>query len=358
MPDQDQGEKTEDPTDQRRREARQKGNVAKSIDLNAAAVMLAATGGLFFLGPGIAHGCALLLRNYLEGPALLQLDRFTVFKEMGTILGELAAYVLPFMGLMFCTALLANLSQIGFLFTTEPLSLKWSRLNPVAGFQRIFSVSAFAKFGTSVGKIIAMGALSIWFLYLKVPALQGLGGAETDIILSTLGTIILELALQLALAMLVIAMLDFSFQRWKHEQDLKMTKQEVRDEMKNMDGDPHIRQRRKEAHRKLAMAREMNAVRDADVVITNPTHISVALKYDPVKHPAPIVVAKGMGEIALRIRELAREHQVPIIERKPLARQLYADVKVGQPIPVELYDVFVEIMAYVYRLSGRQLPSQ
>ncbi len=357
MAESDQGDKSEDPTDQRRREARNKGNVAKSTDLNAAAAMLAATGGLLFLGPELARGCASLIQSYLSGPAWLELDRFMVAQDLARVFRESAKFLLPFLFLMFCTALLANLSQIGFLFTTEPLNLKWSRLNPISGFQRIFSVAALAKFGTSVGKIVAMASLAIWFLCLKVPALQGLGNAETDVILGTLGTVILELAFQLALAMLVIALLDFSFQKWKHEQDLKMTKQEVRDEMKNMDGDPHIRQRRKEAHRKLAMAREMNAVRDADVVITNPTHISVALKYDPEKHPAPVVVAKGMGEIALRIREIAREHKVPIIERKPLARALYKDVKVGQAIPLEMYDVFVEIMAYVYKLAGRKLPT-
>ena len=135
-----------------------------------------------------------------------------------------------------------------------------------------------------------------------------------------------------------------------------MTKQEIRDEMKNMEGDPLIRQRRRDAHRKLAQARELNQVRDADVVITNPTHIAVALKYDPDKTPAPKVVAKGKGEIAMRIREIAAKHGVPIIERRPLAQALYSNVKVGQIIPVEMYEVFVEIMAYVYRLSGRTPP--
>lgn len=351
------GEKSEDATEQRRREAREKGNVAKSIDTNAAAIMLAATGGLFFLGPDMVQGLARLMQIYLAGPPLLEIDRFGVQRDLADIFFEVAGYVAPFLLLMFCTALLANLSQIGFLFTTEPLTPKLNRINPLSGFQRIFSVAAFAKFGTNLGKIIAMGAIAVCSIAYKIPELQGLGGAETDIILATLGNIILELAFQLALAMLVIALMDFTFQRWKYSQDLKMTKQEVRDEMKNMDGDPHIRQRRREAHRKLAQAKEMNAVKGADVIITNPTHISVALKYDPEKHPAPIVVAKGMGEIALRIREIAKEHKVPIIERKPLARALYKDVKVGQPIPLELYDVFVEIMAYVYRLSGRKLPS-
>ncbi|WP_237226817.1 flagellar biosynthesis protein FlhB [Rubinisphaera sp. JC750] len=356
MADDDQGEKSEDPTDQRRREARNQGNVAKSVDVNAAAIMLAATGGLMFLGPDIAKGFAGLLRRYLEGPPVLELDRFMVMREFWNIFQDVAGFALPFMLLMLLTAVVANLAQIGVLFTTEPLGFKWQRINPVSGFQRIFSVAAFAKFGTSVGKIVAMAGVACWFLYLKLPALQGMGQSEPSVILGTIGSVILELAFQLALAMLIIALLDYSFQKWKHEQDLKMSKQEIRDEMKNMDGDPHIRQRRKEAHRKLAEAKELNAVRDADVVLTNPTHLSVALKYDSTKHPAPVVVAKGAGEIAMRIREIARENNVPIIERKPLARALYRDVKVGHPIPAEMYEVFVEIMAYVYRLTGKSLP--
>ncbi|WP_339613004.1 flagellar biosynthesis protein FlhB [uncultured Rubinisphaera sp.] len=357
MADSDQGDKTEDPTDKRRSEARQKGNVAKSVDVNAATIMLVATGGLLFFGPGIAQGFAVMLQTYLSGPALLELDAAGVTQDMRQLFYHVSDFILPFLTLMFCAALLANLAQIGFLFTSEPLSLKWNRLNPISGFQKIFSVASLAKLGTSVAKIIVMASVASWFIYTNLPKLQILGNAETNVVMEMIGSTILELSFQLALAMLVIAILDYSFQKWKYEQDLKMTKQEIRDEMKNMDGDPQMRQRRKEAHRKLASAREMGAVKEADVVITNPTHISIAIKYDPEKNEAPYIVAKGMGEIAMKIREIAREHNIPIIERKPLARALYKDVKVGHPIPVDLYEVFVEIMAYVYQVSGKKLPS-
>ncbi|MCG6154522.1 flagellar biosynthesis protein FlhB [Rubinisphaera margarita] len=356
MADPDQGDKTEDPTDKRRSETRQKGNVAKSVDVNAAATMLVATGGLLFLGPDIGKGFAELMQMYLSGPVLLELDGAGVAKDLREIFFHACGYALPFIGLMFLCSLLTNLAQIGFLFTTEPLNLKWNRLNPISGFQRIFSIASLVRLGTSVGKIIVMAGVASWFISMNLPKLLLLLNAEPDVILSMMGSTILELSFQLALAMLVIAILDFSFQKWKYEQDLKMSKQEIRDEMKNMDGDPHIRQKRKEAHRKLAAARELGAVQHADVVVTNPTHISVAIRYDPKVRPAPYVVAKGMGEVALKIREIAREHDVPIIERKPLARALYKDVKVGHPIPTELYEVFVEIMAYVYRLTGRELP--
>src|SRR5262249_50432907 len=160
---------------------------------------------------------------------------------------------------------------------------------------------------------------------------------------------IVTLAFQLSSALVFLALLDFLFQRWRFEQDLRMTKQEIRDEMKEMEGDPLIRQRRREAHRKGAQARERQQGRTADRIVTNPTETAVALKYDPEKMPAPVIVAKGMGAIAARIRQIAAENRIPIIERKELARSLYRNVKVGHPIPVEMYQVFVEIMAYVYR---------
>jgi len=164
---------------------------------------------------------------------------------------------------------------------------------------------------------------------------------------------VVKLAFQLSSALVFLALLDFLYQRWKLEQDLRMSKQEVRDELKEMEGDPVMRQRRREAHRKVAQARELRQVRTADVVITNPTEIAVALKYDPEKMAAPIVVAKGMGEIAASIRRIAAENRIPIIERKEVARSLYRTIKVGQPVPIEMYQVFVEIMAYVYHVTGR-----
>ena len=358
MAENDSGEKTEDATEHRRSEARQDGNVAKSTDVNAAVIMLTAAAGLMFLAPAMGQGLAQMMVSYLSGPAMVQMDLAGSVREFHNIIDHVVGFLVPFLGLMFCAAIIANIMQIGFLFTTKPLNLKWDRLSPLAGAKRIFSVSSIAKLGTSIGKVIVMVTISSFFIYVNLPMLLGLGTAEPNVILGVLGAKILELSFQLALAMLMIAILDFSFQKWKHEKDLKMTKQEIRDEMKNMDGDPQMRQRRKEAHRKLATAKEMNSVKDADVVVTNPTHISVALKYDPDKNPAPIVVAKGAGEIALRIRQLAREHNVPIIERKPLARAIYRDVKVGRPIPADMYEVFVEIMAYVYRLTGKTLPER
>ena len=190
----------------------------------------------------------------------------------------------------------------------------------------------------------------------ELPTFVAMTDLTPSLVAMQIGQSIVSIGFQMAAALVVLALLDFGFQKWKFEQDLKMSKEELRQEMKDMDGDPHIRHRRREAHRKLTLANDLRKVADADVVVTNPTHIAVALKYDAETMSAPRVVAKGMGEIAARIRTIAAEHGIPIIERKPLARALYKNVKVGQMIPLEMYGVFVEIMAYVYRLTGRAAP--
>jgi flagellar biosynthetic protein FlhB len=258
--------------------------------------------------------------------------------------------------------------------TAESLQPKLARINPLEGVKRIFSLRALVKLAVSLGKLLVLTSIVVLFLVSVLPELLQTVEAEwmpaelpangerfretrfAALLLVSIRDLLGSLAFQLAAALVLLALLDYGFQKWKHEQDLRMTRQEIRDEMKNMEGDPLIRQRRRDAHRKLAQARELSQVRTADVVITNPTHISVALKYNPDEMPAPKVVAKGMGEIALRIREIAAEHGVTIIERKSLARTLYANVKTGHFIPVEIYEVFVEIMAYVYRLTGRNPP--
>lgn len=352
----DDQEKSEDPTDKRRSEAREKGNVAKSTDLNAAAMMIAATSGLLFLGPAMGNAMMDLMRGYIGGPALLQMDANGAAQDLRDIFNLMAAGVLPFVMLMFASALAINVAQIGFLFTMEPLQLKWNRVNPIEGAKRIASITSLVKLGVSVGKIIIFASIVVWFIYSHLAEFTGLIDTDTVTMLGYASWLTIQLAFILSLALLVLAILDFSFQKWKHEQDLKMSKQEIRDEMKNMEGDPMIRHRRREAHRKLAEASEMNAVSEADVVINNPTHYSVALKYDPKVNPAPVVVAKGVDAIALRIREIAKANKVPMIERPPLARALYADVKVGHPISEDMYEPFIEIMAYVYRISGRELP--
>jgi flagellar biosynthetic protein FlhB len=370
----DVGDRTEEPTDRKRSEAREKGNVARSTDLNAAGLMLAAAAAIYFFGLSMTRSMAEFMHSNLSRPFLTSIDPPTAIQLSTNVADFLGATVLPLMLMMAGSALALNLLQVGFMLNTESLQPKMSRINPLEGVKRIVSIRALVKLGVSLGKLIVLISIAVWFISSAVPELlhtldvewmptdattAGNSFRETRfaaLFLVSLRDLLGSLAFQLAAALVILALIDFAFQKWKHEQDLKMTKQEIRDEMKNMEGDPLIRQRRGDAHRKIAQARELNEVRDADVVITNPTHIAVALIYDPDKTPAPKVVAKGKGEIAMRIRQIAAEHSVTIIERKPLARALYANVKVGHIIPVEMYEVFVEIMAYVYRLTGRVAP--
>jgi len=345
-------DRTEDPTERRRAEAREKGNIAKSADLTAAALMLAAAAAVLTLAPDL--GTQLAERTVASlSSVTLRVDQGWALRLGQEITAQLATAVLPVLLLAGLVSLGANLVQTGFLFAPDAVQPKFSRISPLAGAKRILSVRAVAKLGVSLGKLAILTAITLAVLWWSLPELLLLTRTEAGGIASLIHEATARLAFALAAALLVLALLDYGFQRWKHEQELRMTTQQVRDEMKNMEGDPHIRHRRREAHRKLAQSRELQAVKKADVVVTNPTHYAVALKYDPDTMTAPTVVAKGADELALQIRKIAAEHDVPILERPALARTLFATVKVGRSIPADLYEAFVEIMAYVYKITGR-----
>jgi len=356
VPADDYQERTEQPTPRRREEARQRGNVARSVDLTAAGHMVAVAAALSLLGGGLFTSLGQLVQQYLEQPRWLQLDRHTLLREFWHLGQWSASAVLPLLLFLLAAAFFVNVVQVGFLFAPEAVRPKLVRLNPIEGAKRLLSLSSLVRLAVNLLKLVVLCAVAGLFVTQWLPRLVGLVDTDPYAVASSIGRAVVSLAFFLSLALLALGVLDLGYQKWKYERDLRMTKEELREELKNMEGDPLIRQRRREAHRKLAQARELQAVRDADVVITNPTHIAVALKYDPETMPAPTVVAKGMGPIAERIRQIAAEHGVPIIERKELARVLYRTLRVGQPIPVELYEVFVEIMAYVYRITGRTPP--
>ncbi len=349
----DLGDKTEEPTERRRKETREKGNVARSQDLNAAGVLLAAAAAMRFLGPGVVETLQTLLKTYLTPRDWSDLSGPMVSEIFWDIAGSLAAGTLPFMIAMAAAALALNLVQVGFFATTEPLVPKFSRLNPLEGIKRIFSIAGLMKLAVSIGKIAIVTTIAVWFTSVELGHLLATVNYDTAVFFADLGSSMVTLAFQLAAALVILALLDYGFQLWKFNKDIMMTKQEVRDEMKNMEGDPLIRQRRRDAHRKLATAQQMRQVQDADVVVTNPTELAVAIKYDAETMNAPVVVAKGAGHLAARIRQIAAEHGVPIVEKKPLAQVLYKNVKPGMPIPAELYETVAEILAYVYRLSGK-----
>jgi flagellar biosynthetic protein FlhB len=356
MPDQD-GDKTQDATPHRRQEAREQGEVARSQDLAAAVVLVTAL--------AILYGMCNVLIEFLGGFTTRQLgtpwlrtDASTAVAQLRGVLTDLARPMIPYLGLVFLTAVAANVLQFGLLFLPEKLMPDLNRLNPLPAFARLFSMQNLVRTGFGVLKLIIVATIAWHDLSGRVDeivASAGYGIAELGVfLLSTL----FWTTLKIASALLVLALLDFGFQWWKHEQDLKMTTQEIREEMKNLQGDPQVISRRRAVQRELVKNRLKQTVPKADVVVTNPTELAVALQYDPESMAAPVVLAKGAGVLAARIRQLALENGIPIIEKKPLAQALYKDVDVGRPIPGALYSAVAEIMAYVYQLKGKVMPER
>jgi len=346
----DMGEKTEMPTSRRLEEARGKGQIPKSTDFSAAIDMVGAVVLLVVLGGEVLKlGRTLLLRALEDPHAMMDVGQIPAqateaFVQAGTAIA-------PLLGLMFCVAGVAQVAQVGLVFTTEPLMPKIERLNMMKGLGRLFARRNIVRSGLGVLKlsvvlVVAWSYLSGNAQRLAVLPTMTIGSAFLQI-----GRLALELAAVLLAIMFTIGLIDWWYQRWQHTQDLKMTKNEVKDERRSMEGDPKIKGKRYEMMRKFAYQRINSVVPKADVVVTNPTHYSVAIRYDAQTMHAPRVVAKGVDDIAMRIRQVARAHAVPIIERPPLARGLYSSVEVGKEVPVEYYQAVAELLAYVYNLD-------
>jgi len=249
--------------------------------------------------------------------------------------------------------IISNLIQVGGLrFSAHPLTPKFNKLNPLKGFGRIFSKNSLMELFKSLFKVSIISIASYFTIsshWDEISPLMGLGVGE---ILSFMGLVALEIIFQVLIIMIFLSLLDFAFQKFTYKENLRMTKQEVKEERKETDGNPQIKQRIRAVQMEMARKRMMSAVPDADVIVTNPTHISVAIKYDAIEHSAPIVLAKGSGDIAMKIREIAKEHRIPIVEDKPLARVLNKTVEIGQQIPDNLFKAVAEILAYVYQLKS------
>lgn len=352
----DSGEKSELPTEHRRTQARERGSVAKSADLGAATVLLSATAALYFFGPDVATYAVHLLQGTLQAPWEPRIEIDTFAAQAKKHVQTFILVLLPPLAVVMASGLVVNFGQVGFLITPQAIAPQWERLSPLSGLQRIFSIASIVRLLWGIAKILLLGVIASVYLLWRFPQYWSLADQGPAVIMTEAGRSVIDLGLFLAVTLFVLALFDYGFQYWKHEQDLRMTKQELREELKEMEGDPTTRSRRRDAHRRLTQSRQMQAVPNADVIITNPTELAIAIEYNPEKMSAPTIVAKGAGEVAAHIRRIAAQHGVPIIERKPLAQALYRSVKVGQTIPVEMYEAFVEIMAYVYRLTGRKPP--
>lgn len=351
MPDDLRGERTEQATPRRRLEARERGNVPRSVDFSAALLLLATFGLLYYLGRAL-----LLDLGLIEERILRALDRPPVdVADVTALAADLAAAVgtalLPLLLGMLVVAIAVNLLQTGVVWSGHPLTPDWGRLNPVSGFGRLFSLQSGVRLVMSLLKMAALTAGVWWVVQQEIAGMGALASQDAGGILAAVSAAVFRAALKLAAMLLLLGFLDYLFQRWNYERDLRMTKQEVRDELRRYEGDPHIRQRRQQIQRQLARQRMMKAVEKADVVITNPTELAVALQYDPQAMASPRVVAKGARLMALRIRQVAADAGVPIVERKPLAQALYKACKVGDAIPETLYKAVAEVLGFIYGLD-------
>jgi flagellar biosynthesis protein FlhB len=350
----DMGEKTEQPTSRRRSQSRSQGQVAKSADLSAAIDLGGGVLLLVALGGGLLSAMADLLRRALEGQAGGSPVRIDSIKPaMMWAMGMGARALLPMLLLMFVIAAAAQFMQVGWLFTTRPLQPKFDKLNPAAGAKKLFNKRAAVKTAVNTLKMAVIVLVAWMVLRGQVAKIVSLPLMEMRQGFYAMGRLVLELALWLLAVLLLIGIIDWTYQRWQHTQDLKMTKQEVKDERRAMEGDPEIKARRMRMGMEIAMQRLQHSVPEADVIVTNPTHFSIAIKYDQATMRAPVVTAKGADFLAFKIRHLAIMNGVPIVERPPLARALYAGVDEGQEVHAEHYEAVAEVLAYVYRLEGK-----
>lgn len=347
------GDKTEAPTPRRRIEARQQGQVARSTDLNSALLLLGGMLCLRWLGPRMMQSLLGMMRENLSVADPQQTAHIDVMPIVSTAGMAILTAAGPIMLGLLVLALGSNLLQVGFLMTGHPLAPNLNKINPITGFSRLFSMRTLVQLAMNCLKlalVCLVAYVAIRDRWSQIFLALEMDGGEQALLLSQ---ILYAVGLRLAMVLLLLAILDFGYQRLRHEKDLKMTKEEIKEEMRRMEGDPVVKQRRRRMQFAAAMQRIRKSVPTADVVVTNPTELAIAIKYDVDSMRAPTVVAKGAGYLAQKIREIAIQHGVPIVEKKPLAQALYKTVEVGQEVPEQFYKAIAEILAYVYELSGR-----
>ena len=348
----DTGDKTEDPTPRRRQQAAEKGQIARSQDLVAAALVVGSMVLLNHSGTAVLTACRSLLVDSLN--SLSDLNPATAAEGLGRGIVAAGRSVWPLMAGLVAIAVVGNVAQVGLRFSPEKLQPNLGALNPLKGAGRLFGAGQNPmKFAMNLAKLAVICFVAWTAVGDRIPDILGAQGMAHEAIFRLGMTVVYSIALKIGMALFVLALIDFGLQKWKHERDLRMTKQEVKDEMRSMEGDPKIKQRRRQIAMQIAGKRLKKDVPTADVVVTNPTEYAVALKYDSSGMHAPRVIAKGQGQMALRIRQIAIESGVPILERKPLARGLYKLVEVGQEIPEQFYSAVAEILAYVFELTGK-----
>lgn len=344
-------DKTEPATPRRRQEARTKGQVARSQDLPAALLLFVGLWALELFGPRMWQGLILVVRAGLDSDTPVHMS--DLWALSGAMMREVAWKLLPLLFVLFLVVALSMFIQVGPLLTLHPLQPSLTKINPLAGIQRLFSMRSVMHAVISVLKLLVVVLVAYLSIWSQLPAILYAFTLDYMSVFHLGTATVFSLGLRIAGALLVLAIIDLVWQRYRHERDLRMTKEEVKDELRSMEGDPKMKARRRQVQFQLALQRLKKDVPKADVIVTNPTHLAVAIHYDVESMPAPKVIAKGQDYMALRIRQIAAEHGIPIVERRPLARALYETVEVGHYIPEKFYRAIAEILAYIYELTGR-----
>lgn len=345
-------EKTEKATPKKRQDSRKKGQVAKSMELSGAAILLLTFAAMLMLGTFFKDRIFDMVRD----PLLHRLNMEITIENVVNYAGELSVKFLILLAPIFAVAviigLLANYMQVGFLLTTDPLKMQFNKIDPIKGFKNIFSLKSLVQMVKSILKLVIIGALAYSTLWGEKDRILQLSHMPLESILSFTAHLTVMLGIKIGAALFVLAIFDYMYQKYEFEKSIRMSKQDIKDEYKKMEGDPLIKGKIKERQRRMAMMRMMQEVPNADVVITNPTHFAVALKYEGGSMEAPKVIAKGQDYVALRIKQIAKEHGVVTMENRPLARALHERTEIGDSIPADLFQAVAEVLAYVYKLKG------
>lgn len=350
----DLGDKTEQPTEKRITEARQRGQVTRSEDLSAAVVLGGAAILLYFFGSNLVGGMGSLMRTSFEPETLgAGVRTSSIEATIHLTTGVSLRLLIPVLLIMVVIALVDQFAQVGWNVSFEPMTPKLDRLSPGKGIKRIFSRRSLVKGIINIAKLVVIATVAMLVVRGSMDRIVASPALTPGGVLLLIVMLVTKLGIWILVALFVIGAIDRFYQSWQHTVDLRMSKQEVKDERKSTEGDPEMKGRRLRMAREIVRQRLQSAVPKADVVVTNPTHYAVAISYDADTMDAPKLVAKGADYLALQIRLIASAHGVPIVERKPLARAIYRSVEVGQEIPADQYEAIAEVLAYVYRLEGR-----
>ena len=348
-------EKTEKATPKKIKEAREKGQVLQSKEVNSAFVLLGGFMALNVLSTYLINSIQsftmYIYGEYLNVDYLFSIQNIN--KMIITVLLNFFKMALPIGLICLIIGVISSYMQVGFLFTTKTLNIKLSKLNPLEGFKRLFSMKALIELIKSIIKVFFITYVVYGYIIKESNNIFNTIMMDIPSILETLRTITMSMSMRASITLLIIAVADYYYQKHDYDKNLMMSKQEIKEEFKQMEGNPQIKSKIREKQRQIAMRRMMQEIPKADVIITNPTHYAIALKYDPNLSQAPIVLAKGQDLIAQQIKKIATENQLPIVENKVLARTLYQTVEIGSVIPPELYQMVAEILAYVYQISNK-----